>query len=411
MRTAKLLLLATTGLGALAALSAPALATPAPQALTPMEVEAAMDAALAKVGPVRYRTKYAVSAGDFSQMQTSEITASSATVLPGMPFSRRLHARMKTEGNLRITEASFDGERLLHQMPDQNSVWEIRFKPGDGFPMLELWQAVLPGLGDHGPLPWKDAVRRLEPEVSHEGHPCWALAARLETRFEAQQEGEPDRSVLEAVVLIDQATSIPRKRTLTQTLWAGKAELSRFETTIELLGELARLEEEPTEFLIEVPEGWEVIDATPKAPALKVAVGEPAPDWTLEDFSGKEHSLKELRGRVVLLDFWATWCGPCRQAMPTMQALHEEFFDEGLTVVGISLFEQEGGDPAGYFEKMSFNYLGLCKGEAAGEAYGVSGIPHLVVIDREGRVAYQKVGFGPGEKEALKSLVARLLDE
>ncbi|MBL6720346.1 MAG: TlpA family protein disulfide reductase [Planctomycetes bacterium] len=411
MSTAKLLLLATAGLGVPPALSAPALASPAPQALTPMEVEAAMNSALAKVGPVRYRTKYTVLADDFSQVLISEVTVGSATVLPDMPFSRRLQARMKAEGSLGITEASFDGERLLHQMPDQESVWEIRFKPGDGFPVLELWQAILPGLGDHGPLPWKDALRRLEPEVSHGEHPCWALAARLERRFEAQQEGEPDRSVLEAVVLIDQATSLPRKRMVTQTLWAGEAELSRFETSIELLGELVRLKEEPTDFLIEVPEGWELIDATPKAPALKIAVGETAPEWTLEDFSGKEHSLKELRGRVVLLDFWATWCGPCRQAMPTMQALHEEFFDKGLTVVGISLFEQEGGDPAGYFEKMGFNYLGLCKGEAAGKAYGVGGIPHLVVIDREGRVAYQQVGFGPGETEELKSLIARLVNE
>lgn len=381
------------------------------QALTPMEIEAGMNAALSKVGPVKYRTKYAMRSGDFSRIQTSEVTASSANVPQGMPFSRRLRARMNLEGSDQVIQASFDGERLLHQMPDQKSVWEIRFKEGDGFPVLELWQATLPGLGDQGPLPWKEAMRRLEPEAKHGDHLCWSLAATLEKKLEDASEGDPDRSILEAVVLIDQATSLPRKRTITQTLWSGGTELSRFETTVELLGELALLESEPTNFLVEVPEGWELIDATPKEPVMKVKVGEPAPDWTLEDFRGEEHSLSDFRGRVVLMDFWATWCGPCRQAMPTMQGLHEEFVDEGLSVIGISLFEQEDGDPAGYFEKKGFHYLGLHHGESAGEAYGVSGIPHLVLIDREGSVAFQQVGFDPAHKEELRSLIARLLAE
>lgn len=413
MSTTKLLLFAASALTACAALSAPASATPAApvaQVLTPMEVEASMSTALAKLGPVRYRTKYAMSSGEHAQVQVSEVTAGSATVLPDLPFTRRLRARMTTEGSRQVTEASFDGERLLHQMPDQRSVWEIRFKPGDGFPVLPLSQAVLPGLGDRGPLPWKDAVRSLEPETRHGDRPCWALAARLETRFEAAAEGEPDRSLLEALVLVDQETSLPRKRTITQSLWSGETQLSRFEATVELLGELVRLEAEPTHFGVEVPEGWELIDATPKEPAVKIAVGAPAPEWSLEDFDGKEHALAELRGRVILLDFWATWCGPCRAAMPTMQALHEEFFDKGLTVVGISLYEQEDADPKGTFEKLGLTYLGLHHGEAAGEAYGVSGIPHLVLIDRAGRVAFQQVGFDPAEKEELRSLIERLVN-
>jgi len=111
----------------------------------------------------------------------------------------------------------------------------------------------------------------------------------------------------------------------------------------------------------------------------------------------------------VLLDFWATWCGPCKQAMPHLQELHQQFGDKGLAVIGISIREQEDGDPAGYFASKRYTYLCLLRGEQPAKDYGVGGIPHIFLIDKTGRVAFQTVGMGPKSGEQLAAKVSELL--
>jgi thiol-disulfide isomerase/thioredoxin len=152
-----------------------------------------------------------------------------------------------------------------------------------------------------------------------------------------------------------------------------------------------------------------VADANPEEKPLLLSAGDTAPDWMLADFQGREHKLSDLRGRVVLLDFWATWCGPCKQAMPELQKLHERLEARGLTVVGINQHENEKGDPAGYFQKMKYTYLGLVKGEKAAEAYGVNCIPHLFLIDSEGKLVEQHVGFGDELGKKLAEEIEKLL--
>jgi peroxiredoxin/outer membrane lipoprotein-sorting protein len=132
--------------------------------------------------------------------------------------------------------------------------------------------------------------------------------------------------------------------------------------------------------------------------------GQPAADFTLKGLDGVSLTLSKLRGKVVLLDFWATWCGPCRIEMPRVQKLHKEFHDKGLVVLGVNL--RETPDRAREFMKKygyTFGSLLDAKAEVA-ERYQVEGIPTLFVIDRKGQIAAHFVGVREEEdlRQALK---------
>ena len=122
-------------------------------------------------------------------------------------------------------------------------------------------------------------------------------------------------------------------------------------------------------------------------------LGKPAPAFTLKDIDGREVTLASMRGKPVLLDFWATWCEPCRQATPHIQALHDQFKDKGLMVVGIDTNEP-AEKASKYFvdEKYTFANL-LGSGSDVIKNYGANGIPLVVLIDKDGVVRYVHRGW------------------
>ena len=121
-----------------------------------------------------------------------------------------------------------------------------------------------------------------------------------------------------------------------------------------------------------------------------LAVGDPAPDWTLRDPEGRAHTLAEYRGRVVVLDFWATWCALCSKVMPRMEKLHRKYRGQGVAVFGVSSFET--GDPVAVMKKKNCTYGLLLKGEEIAPAYGVETLPVVCVIGPDGRVVYSHAG-------------------
>lgn len=168
-------------------------------------------------------------------------------------------------------------------------------------------------------------------------------------------------------------------------------------------------------FAVEIPEGYaerpgpEAAMDGPAAPMLKA--GDEAPAWTLRDAEGKSQSLADYRGRVVLMDFWATWCGPCRMSMPGVQKIHDRFKDRGVAVLGINIGEDDDADPAGYMKEKGFTYGLLLRGELAAEAYGVMSIPHFFVIGVDGKIIHASVGFDEEEAEKIASLIEAHLKE
>jgi thiol-disulfide isomerase/thioredoxin len=154
------------------------------------------------------------------------------------------------------------------------------------------------------------------------------------------------------------------------------------------------LEVNPTisldDFAIATPEGFaqEQYDNTGLLP-----VGSLAPDWTLKDIDGQTVSLSDFRGQVVLMDFWATWCGPCKIAMPGVQKISESFADKGVKVLGIQTWD-EGKYEEGkaYMRKQGFTYTNLIAGDDVADVYQVTGIPTFYVIGRDGTIIYRMVG-------------------
>ncbi len=145
-----------------------------------------------------------------------------------------------------------------------------------------------------------------------------------------------------------------------------------------------------------LPEGYKTEDLVLDDPSMgmpKLAfdVGDTPADFTLKDASGKEHTLSSYKGKVVMLDFWATWCPPCKEAMPYIQKMHEDLAKDGLVVLGIAVDNQ--GDPAKFMEKKGFTYTGLLDGGTVSNAYGIAGIPQLYIIGRDGKVVFQETGF------------------
>jgi peroxiredoxin len=144
--------------------------------------------------------------------------------------------------------------------------------------------------------------------------------------------------------------------------------------------------------------------AQEKEKTTLLAVGDPAPDWKLTDPEGRAHTLAEYRGRVVVLDFWATWCVPCARVMPRLEKLHRKYGAQGLVVFGVNSFET--GDPAAMMKKKGYTYGLLLKGEELAPAYGVTSLPVVYVIGPDGRVIYAH--SGPDQKD-LADLVEKQL--
>lgn len=131
--------------------------------------------------------------------------------------------------------------------------------------------------------------------------------------------------------------------------------------------------------------------AAQNLPSLPVI--QPAPDWTLMDLDGQPVSSSQFKGKVVVIDFWATWCAPCREEIPGYIALQEKYGKDGLVIVGISL---DRGGPAkviDFAKKFGINYPVVMGNEETVSAFGgFRGIPTTFIIDREGNIRDKKTG-------------------
>ena len=120
----------------------------------------------------------------------------------------------------------------------------------------------------------------------------------------------------------------------------------------------------------------------------------PAPDFTLESLDGKNMSLSDLRGKAVLLNFWATWCGPCKIETPWLVELQNQYGPQGLQIIGVEAGDDGKDDIAKFVKDMGINYPILIGKEAVGDAYGgIPALPETFFIGRDGKIVDKSMGL------------------
>jgi peroxiredoxin/outer membrane lipoprotein-sorting protein len=282
-------------------------------------------------------------------------------------------------------------------------------------------EAALDSAGRLKPPPNSPATRYFDPfqglvsasvtgeraiEVGGVSSPCWVVSCELAPppAFAA------DSAARSAVVLwVDQARSLVLRDSTTMRLHnpaTGSSIASDQVTRFELV----RVNEALADslFAFEPPAGSKLVKVFGKQAGDEPAsplVGKPAPPFTLKGVRGSTVSLASYKGKVVLLDFWATWCRPCRIEMPRVEKLYQELKPKGLVVFGVNFAE----DPATVKAFLAQNPYTIpilldTKGEV-GTSYGADAIPTLVVIGKDGKVSSYFQGVR--EEEVLREALAK----
>jgi len=154
-----------------------------------------------------------------------------------------------------------------------------------------------------------------------------------------------------------------------------------------------------------------MLTAVPSRSSTAQLIGEPAPDFALRALNGRNVRLSEHLGEVVLVNFWATWCGSCRRQMPLLDETYSRYLRAGLVLLSVNLDE----DPTSAEEmartlRVSYPVLFDSRKEVS-RSYDVATMPVTVLIDRSGVVRYVSEGYRPGDEQVYTGLLRSLLNE
>ncbi|MFZ4573537.1 MAG: TlpA family protein disulfide reductase [Phycisphaerales bacterium] len=250
-----------------------------------------------------------------------------------------------------------------------------------------------------------------EGEATIDGAPCDKVLVPLEA--------DPAAATAQTAVrfFISRSDHLPRRIERIRTVKGDKGETQTVRT-VEMTALKTDADAEMHAFSLSTPDGYRVRadtsakpnrlvkrggntgrEESPERDSGLLAVGSEAPDWALKDGDGNEVKLSGLRGKVVVMDFWATWCPPCVAAMPHVQALHEKYADKGVKVYGANTFERS--DAKKYMTDKKYTYGLLLKADKVATQYKVTGIPTFYVIDKTGKIVFAAVGM-PDESRLEK---------
>lgn len=139
--------------------------------------------------------------------------------------------------------------------------------------------------------------------------------------------------------------------------------------------------------------------------------GQAAPDFSLQSFSGETLSLSKYRGDVVMINFWATWCGPCRQEMPILDELYSRYERAGFKLLGVNI-DDDPGRARAMLTELGVSFPVLFDSEKrVSELYAVQAMPVSVMVDRDGMVRYTHHGYKPGYEDKYLDQIRELIRE
>jgi thiol-disulfide isomerase/thioredoxin len=139
--------------------------------------------------------------------------------------------------------------------------------------------------------------------------------------------------------------------------------------------------------------------------------GKPLPPFSMVDTNGHKFTNNDLKGHVVLLDFWATWCGPCKRASPTIDKLYQEFKNQGVIMIGAHVLDP-GGSAKKYQQEHGYKYTFTDGGDSLVKTLGGTGIPLFAFVDRHGIIRRVDEGFNPAiSPDSFKKAITVMLDQ
>ena len=145
--------------------------------------------------------------------------------------------------------------------------------------------------------------------------------------------------------------------------------------------------------------------------AAQAVAGAATPDFALPARDGSTVKLSDLKGQVVMINFWATWCGPCRQEMPLLGQLQSKYEPLGFTLLGVNV-EPDSAGAVSWLKGMNVDFPILFdRKNAVAESFGVEGMPSSVFIDRAGNVRYVHRGYQPGDESKYADMIRSLVKE
>lgn len=148
--------------------------------------------------------------------------------------------------------------------------------------------------------------------------------------------------------------------------------------------------------------------------AMKDVSGETAPDFTLQDLKGQSHSLSQYKGKVVLLNFWATWCGPCKKEFPHFQRFLKKYEAKGFKILAVSIDDARQKSEVGptvYRYGYSFTVLHDAEKRVVSLFNPKHRAPYSVLVGKKGQIRWRHEGYHPGDEVTMEKKIASLLQE
>jgi thiol-disulfide isomerase/thioredoxin len=136
-----------------------------------------------------------------------------------------------------------------------------------------------------------------------------------------------------------------------------------------------------------------------------------APDFTLKTLDGQEIMLSKLKGKVVLLDFWATWCAPCREATPHLINLQKTYQEKGVEVIGMNMDKGDVQTVRRFVKSMDIPYAVTITPEEVSRNYGITALPTTIIVDKEGKIRQKLLGFTSEISKQITSTIVELTQE
>lgn len=241
-------------------------------------------------------------------------------------------------------------------------------------------------------------------EVEGKKIDCYVVEGRLE---KISLPGMIDMTDGVQKVWVDKVTKLSLKQTMTAMVQGGAVrEPAQMTQTSTVVSQKLDAPVPDSSFTFTPPEGSKQVAEFQAAMKGTDLTGKSAPDFKLPSLAGKDVALQDLKGKFVLLDFWATWCVPCRRDLPVIERIHQEFHRKGLTVIGINAGEDsETINQYLATSKLSYPIL-LTADSGVLPSYNVTAFPTVVLLDAEGKVIFYHVGAGV--EKALRENLAKL---